>query len=171
MTVSMHRLSLPELRVFAMSRHVNLYGRHPYVFHLDAVVDCARRHGLGELYERAAFGHDLLDDTDTSLPDLVDAFGVQEAALIYSVSAHGHNRAARRDETISRLWAHPAGIDLKGIDRSTNIAQAIADRNRPLIKMYLGEHSAFAPLFARCTPSLQQELDARYALGAQLIQP
>lgn len=158
--------TLEQLRTLADERHGDqLYGNQRYVVHLDDVAAVARRHGLGAAYERAAYGHDLLDDTPTTLQEVVDEFGETEGALIYAVSGPGVNRLARREETMRRLREFPEGIDLKGADRISNISAALRDDNVGLIKMYLGEEQQFAPLFAQAKPSIQEELQGLYAQG------
>lgn len=163
--------TLEDLRTFAAERHGDQrYGDLPYVVHLDDVEARARHHGLSEVYRRAAYGHDLLDDTNTSMGDLLATFGTAESALILSVSGVGKTRAERRADTLRRLTEFPRGIDLKGVDRLSNLSQAIADRNLKLVKMYLGEESAYAPFFAKATPSIQAELADLYAEGKRLLE-
>lgn len=162
--------TLEDLRTFAAERHGDQrYGDQPYVVHLDDVEARARHHGLSEVYRRAAYGHDLLDDTATSVGELLKAFGTEESALILAVSGVGKTRAARRADTLRRLTEFPGGIDLKGVDRLSNLSRAIADRNLKLVKMYLDEESAYAPFFAKATPSIQTELVDLYAEGKHLL--
>lgn len=162
--------TLEELRALADERHGDqLYGTHRYVVHLDDVLSVVRQHQLGDAYERAVYGHDLLDDTPTTLQEVVEDFGPTEGDLIYSVSGSGPNRAARREETKRRLQAYPAGIELKGADRISNLRAALSDDNVGLIKMYLGEESEFAPLFALAKPSIQAELQALYDRGRERL--
>lgn len=164
-------LSLQELRAFAIERHgAQLYGREPYVVHLDDVHAAAQRHGLGMAYQRAAYGHDLLDDTETSLAEVIDRFGPEEGGLIYAVSGAGANRAARRSETLRRLAALPAGVDLKGVDRIANLAAALRDNNGHLVRMYLREQAAYAPLFEQATQSAQAEIMDLYTAAGALRQ-
>lgn len=162
-------LPLVELRSFAVERHAGqLYGELPYVVHLDEVFELVLRFGLGPLYERAAFGHDLLDDTHTTSADLVERFGSAESDLIYSVSGTGHNRTARRNDTIARLWRHPAGINLKLADRCANLANSLKTGKLALVKMYLSERPYYAPLFAQGHPLLQAELNTLYTQAEQV---
>lgn len=161
---------LPQLRAFAMRQHAGqLYGSQPYVVHLDEVFEIVVRHGLGAPYERAAFGHDLLDDTQTTPADLVKRFGRQESDLIYSVSGAGHNRVARREDTLERLRRYPLGVNLKMADRYANLARSLLDEDRQRVKMYLGERSAFEPLFMQGCPSLFADLQQLYARAEQFL--
>lgn len=163
-------LPIPELRAFAADRHgLQLYGGKPYVVHLDAVFDIARRYNLGTAYERAAFGHDLLDDTDTKQADLEGTFGVPETALIYSVSGSGSNRAARRQNTIARLWCHLPGVNLKLPDRYANVENSVKTNNIAMLKMYLMEAPLYAPLFKQGNALLYADLRILYEAAEQLI--
>jgi hypothetical protein len=162
-------LSLPELRSFAMDRHsAQLYGGANYVTHLDAVFDVVRRHGLPGVYERAAYGHDLLDDTLTTKVEVVHLFGWEESELIYSVSGPGANRPARRVATLRRLEAYPPGVDLKVPDRIANLTAALRNRHLRLVLMYLEEEAAYAPYFAQAKQSLQDELETLYTQARAL---
>lgn len=163
-------LELEELRAFADERHgAQLYGSARYVFHLDAVREVARRHALGEAYERAAYGHDLLDDTDTPLAEIVRRFGSFEGALILSVSARGQNRAARRRESLRRLDAFRGGIDLKVADRIANVRASLLANDGRRLRMYLTEVDDYEPLFARGRPAVLAELTELYAQARAVL--
>lgn len=162
--------TLKGLRQFAIERHAGqLYGQHDYVHHLDAVYAAARRHGLGEPYERAAYGHDLLEDTATTLQEVKTEFGELEGDLVYSVSGLGATRAARRAGTLRRLAAFPMGIDLKGVDRIANLSASLDGMNLRLVKMYLDEKDDFAPVFAQASASVQSELAGLYARAIMVL--
>ena len=162
--------TLEGLRALAIERHgTQLYGAEPYITHLDEVLAVVRRHGLGVEYERAAYGHDLLDDTSTTLDEVIASFGPIEAALIYSVSSPGATRMIRRTETLRRLRAHHAGIALKGADRIANLTACLRADNVPLLKMYVGEEMEFASLFAYAPATIQSELSDLYARARERL--
>lgn len=155
----MPTLSTEQLRQFALERHFGQpYGDEPYVVHLDDVAAVARQHGLGEAYVRAAYGHDLLDDTDTTASELRELFGETESDLIYAVSGPGATRSERRRVSIERLTRHPAAVDLKVADRLSNVRSAIAGGRSKIMQMYLREDPAYERLFAMAKPSLLAEL-------------
>lgn len=164
----MPTLSIEALRSFALERHATQkYGVLPYAHHLDQVAAVARTAQLGPVYVRAAYGHDLLEDTQTTMLELLEHFGEAEAALIYSVTGQGPNREARRLDTIERLNQHPPGINLKMADRACNLAHSLEEENHKLVAMYLSEEPAYAALFAQGKDSLQRELASLYKRAAQ----
>lgn len=160
----MPTLSTEQLRQFAAERHSGQsYGDEPYLVHLDDVAAIARHHELGEAYVRAAYGHDLLDDTDTTASELRELFGDTESDLIYAVSGPGATRSERRRVAIERLTSHPAAVDLKVADRLSNLRSAIAGGKAKFMQMYLREAPAYERLFATAKPSLLAEMLRVYA--------
>lgn len=160
----MTTLSIEQLRQFALERHFDqFYGDEPYVVHLDDVAAVARQHGLGEAYVRAAYGHDLLDDTGTTVSELRELFGETEAALIYAVSGPGDTRSERRRVAIERLTSHPDAVDLKVADTLSNLRSAVAGGKAKLVQMYLREAPENERLFATAKPSLLAEMLRVYA--------
>lgn len=163
-------LSLLQLREFAVERHGGqLYGDRPYVVHLDAVAALTMKHKLGVVYDRAAYGHDLLEDTPTTQQELVQYFGPHEAALIAAVSGYGANRRERRQDTLRKLSAMPSAINLKMADRIANLTQALADQNWSLASMYYSERHQYSALFLIGLPSLQTELKHLYFMSGKLL--
>lgn len=155
--------TLDQVRDFSIERHgLQRYGNYPYVVHLDEVAFNTEYHGLGMVYKRAAYGHDLLDDTRTTLMEINQEFGEEEGRLIYAVSGPGINRAARRDEGCRRLTAYPPASNLKGIDRKVNMKACLRDGDSKRLKMYWGDRSFYAPIFLLCKPSVQDDLEDVY---------
>lgn len=116
----------------------------PYTVHLSAVADVATEYGLPEEIVYAAWLHDTLEDTDTTLYDLHVKFGREIASLVYSVTDEdGKNRKARAEKTYPKiLMGGWKAIGLKLADRIANV-RAAALGNPGLLKMYLKEYVMF----------------------------
>lgn len=60
------------------------YDGAPYSAHLNAVVAILKRHGVTEpVVLAAAYLHDTVEKTDTSVREIIDLFGTDVARLVY----------------------------------------------------------------------------------------
>ncbi|MCI5166209.1 MAG: bifunctional (p)ppGpp synthetase/guanosine-3',5'-bis(diphosphate) 3'-pyrophosphohydrolase, partial [Candidatus Electrothrix sp. GM3_4] len=65
---------ISKARRFALKHHgEQKYGEHPYVVHLDAVAELVQQYG--ELAVVIAYLHDVVEDTNITLPDIEKEFG------------------------------------------------------------------------------------------------
>ena len=71
---------------FARQRHANLFrpnkAKQPKIIHLAEVVALARKIGASENAIAAAWLHDVVEDTPTSLQEIEDLFGKDVAILV-----------------------------------------------------------------------------------------
>jgi (p)ppGpp synthase/HD superfamily hydrolase len=136
---------LISARDFAIQLHGGqLYGLdEPYSVHLDAVHSILVEAGFTGPILDAAYLHDVLEDTDCTLDELVNHFEGEVANLVWSVTGTGRNRAERNSSIASRLTIYTKGKDLKVADRIANLEAAIAKGNIEKLKMYTNEHPAF----------------------------
>ncbi|MBN9268139.1 MAG: phosphohydrolase [Alphaproteobacteria bacterium 64-6] len=130
-------------RGFASEKHrtqTRKYTNEPYVAHLDAVVGLLREQGITEQnIVAAAYLHDTVEDTDTSLQDIMRIFGDEIAQLVYWLTdAERGNRRARMAMASWRLGRAPWEAKLIKladiIDNTRNMAESDPD---------------FAPVFFR----------------------
>lgn len=152
-------MMIPEVekaRAFAMERHGDqAYGTLPYVAHLDLVASNVRRYGLAYGSNRvvrlvAAYLHDVVEDTPTTVAEVRALFGDEVADLVWAVTNEpGSNRKERAVATYPKIRA--AGRDavaLKLCDRIANVEFCRAQRDHRL-RMYQKEHASFrAALYA-----------------------
>jgi (p)ppGpp synthase/HD superfamily hydrolase len=116
------------------------YSDEPYIVHLQAVVGLLRDHGVDDEHVlAAAYPHDVVEDTPTSLEDIMGAFGHEVAQLVYWLTdAEKGNRKARMTLSAWRLGRAPWEAKLIKladiIDNTRNIAENDPD---------------FAPVFLR----------------------
>jgi (p)ppGpp synthase/HD superfamily hydrolase len=77
-------------REFAMRKHAGQkrkYTGKPYVTHLDTVVGILAAHNFNSPFIHAvAYLHDVLEDTDTTLPELQMEFGFEISEMVYWLS-------------------------------------------------------------------------------------
>ena len=76
-----------KAKAFAAEKHahqVRKYVHVPYTTHLDNVVAILKRHGINEpVILAAAYLHDTVEKTDTSVGEIIDVFGTDVARLVY----------------------------------------------------------------------------------------
>ncbi len=87
----------------------------PYFAHVAAVAMIVERAGLGEDAVIAALLHDVVEDTDATLPQVEQRFGPVVAATVAACSETKHDAEGRQRPWIDRKRDHlraMAGLDL-----------------------------------------------------------
>lgn len=141
-------------RSFAEERHGDqLYGDGaPYSKHLAEVVGVLERYGFGNDAELvcAAWLHDVVEDTDTSIEEIESQFGPRVRELVWAVTnAPGKNRKERARKTYPKIRSTPDALTLKLADRIANVEASKRDR-RDLLQMYRKEWMSFSSSLREC---------------------
>ena len=122
-------LSLVEqARKFAVERHGNQkYGNNlPYEWHLEKVASLAERLGYPEPIQAAAWLHDVVEDTPTSLDEVRALFGDIIAEIVDSVTYGDDDRAAGTDK-IQKARQNKGAHVVKFCDSSINFSASALD--------------------------------------------
>lgn len=142
-------------KFFATTKHAaQLYGSVPYTHHLAAVEMVIRRFrkeiyndfGGGQLGDvmfgdllTAAWLHDVCEDTETKLKEIVELFGEDVAELVDAVT-----KVKAENRKVSALLTYPktrkviGGVTLKLADRIANV-----ENGGKLVEMYRKEYEDF----------------------------
>lgn len=115
----------------------------PYANHLDAVACRVRFLGYGDDDDMiaAAYCHDVLEDTQTSLDDLRDVIGDRASRLVHCVTdPPGRNRAERKARAYPLIGSTHSASALKLADRLANVAACLEDGRWDLLGLYADEH-------------------------------
>jgi (p)ppGpp synthase/HD superfamily hydrolase len=134
-----------QAREFARARHTEQrYGDEPYDAHLAAVVLVLQRFGHTDVVlETAAWLHDVVEDTKTTLVEVEDRFGAEVTGLVQAVSSEpGRSRKERNALTYPKIRALPQAVILKLADRIANVEHGLA-QGSGLVVMYRSEWPAF----------------------------
>lgn len=117
----------------------------PFVYHLNMVadyVDAWTCHNADLM--AAAWLHDVVEDTDTTVGDVDKIFGSHIASVVdFCTDQPGHNRAERKDKTHERIARSLDAQIVKVADRMANVESCIRFQQRDLGKMYVKEWPAF----------------------------
>lgn len=129
--------NIVNLREWAARRHGSQpYGDHPYVYHLDAAAGVAEEFFPGDVrLQQGCYGHDLLEDTNTTKQDLLEAgFDPEAVEDIDAVSdLDAPTREEKKELTLPRIRARGIGaIKLKLCDRVANVREGLKAPNRKL---------------------------------------
>lgn len=132
--------------IYATNKHKDQkYGEtSPYTEHLAHVAEVLRRfkHDSEEL-QIAAWLHDVVEDTDTSLFQVEILFGRSVADLVGRVTNEpGKNRKERHKKTYPKIQASKDATTLKLADRIANVERSVQDKSRQM-GMYKKEHKLF----------------------------
>lgn len=136
----------PLARSIAVEAHDDqMYGRHPYSHHLDAVAELARRYG--DDAEAVAYLHDVMEDVEGMTLNLLrEHFGDEVAEAVDLLSdPPGSTRKERKARAYSRLatTTNRLALVVKPCDRLANMRACVADGSERLLEVYRSEHPAF----------------------------
>jgi len=140
---------LSEAERFAVSAHGSqLYDGHPYFIHLRDVVHNLRTYHVNSLEMLAAgWLHDVLEDTNIALSELMMLFGSRVGELVYAVTNEpGKNRAERNAATYEKIRFNRDATILKLADRLANVKYSFEQERlgkKNLLKMYRKEYPEF----------------------------
>ena len=148
------------------------YEGGPYVIHPIRVSERVAFAGLGEDAVAAALLHDVVEDTETSPQDILNAFGPRVARLVEALTdpptvEGGPNRKARKAATRER-FAAPEGQDaidahtVKVADLLDNLP-SIRDYDPGFFKVYQKEARALLEVLTEAAPALRDELVSELA--------
>jgi (p)ppGpp synthase/HD superfamily hydrolase len=129
----------------------------PYEFHLRMVANVAEKYkyllsddphfdivSLRDACMRAAWGHDLIEDTRTSYNDVKNHLGQEAADIIYAVTNEkGRTRKERANAAYYKgIRETPGAIFVKLCDRIANVQYSKMTGSR-MFEMYRKENADF----------------------------
>ena len=144
---AMQAYTLTDARAYALDKHgLQMYGPHPYVYHLDAVA--AELSPFGMEAQAIGYLHDVVEDTDATMDEIQARFGAEVAACVALLTDQpGSNRQERKAKTYAKL-AKVNGTDelalvVKVADRLSNVRECVAGANLRLWRVYRDEQAVF----------------------------
>lgn len=131
---------------FARARHtghVRTYTGEPYTVHLEEVADLVASVGGDEAQVAAAWLHDVVEDTETTLEEVFDRFGPDVGRMVTDLTDISRpsdgNRAARKAldrEHLAQASARSQTIKLADLISNT---QSIVEHDPGFARVYLAE--------------------------------
>ncbi len=159
-------MNLKQARIFCTKAHGSqgygstsvddggMDGFHPYSYHLRQVEQFAIAFGFGNDFSirKAAWGHDVLEDTKTTKPDLLRAgFSLYEVALIDAVTdGIAPTRHERKLEAYRKINLTPNAVIVKLCDRIANVSHALKAGEDRKYNLYVEEQTLFEASLKNC---------------------
>jgi (p)ppGpp synthase/HD superfamily hydrolase len=95
-----------KAKTFSAEKHSHQLRKHdsaPYTAHLEAVVAILKRHGItDDVVLAAAYLHDTVEKTDTSVREIIDIFGTDVAKLVYWLT--DDDRGNKKEKKLLSAW-------------------------------------------------------------------
>lgn len=130
-------------RKHAEAKHVRKYTGEPYINHPAAVVEIVRSVPHTEAMIAAAWLHDVVEDTDTTLSEITDLFGIEVGVFVENLTdvskPEDGNRTTRkaldREHTAKAV---PPAKTIKLADLIDN-SRSILERDPEFARVYFKE--------------------------------
>jgi (p)ppGpp synthase/HD superfamily hydrolase len=138
--------SIQTAQDFAAKAHKGqMYGSQPYTYHLVQVANVLTRFGFDDTdLHVAAWLHDVVEDTDTTVEDVQALVGDVVADIVQRVTDEpGANRKERKAKTYPMIKGDVSATLIKLADRIANVENCIATGKRGLYGMYCKEQPEF----------------------------
>lgn len=141
-------LSMKRAREWCEFAHGNqMYGEHPYSYHLEKTEEVALRFGFTSMRIRqGCWVHDIGEDTKFKQEsDLIDAGFSPSVARISWCCADGpgKTRKERKAGAYAKIRTYRAALIVKLCDRIANIEENILTGNKRKFAMYRREFAEF----------------------------
>lgn len=113
--------------------HLHLYNsaRSPAIIHIGEVARLVEQHGGNDAMICAAWLHDIVEDTDTTLSDIEDIFGQDVAEIIDGLTDPDHFSAmplqARKQRQAERVQEKSNAVKIVKICDQTSNVRRVAD--------------------------------------------
>ena len=135
-------------REFATKKHEGMmYGDYPYTKHLADVFALLTLAGVTDKVALdTAWLHDTIEDTDTTIEEIRDLFGMPVAARVALLTDKllDSPRRIRHEATYNLIKDDAVATTVKWADRLANIIASVGDPAAwKKLKMYKKEHPAF----------------------------
>jgi (p)ppGpp synthase/HD superfamily hydrolase len=140
-------LLIETARAFAAERHGEQrrkYTDEPYLVHLETVAELVHEYGNAEPHIiAAAYLHDVVEDTDTTMSDVLRRFGEEVAELVYWLTdAETGNRKTRMAMSAWRLGRAPWEAKLIKLADIIDNCRNITEHDPKFAPVFLGEKRA-----------------------------
>ena len=152
-----------DARDFALRAHGDqTYGEEPYGVHLFDVVAVAKDFGATDAQWKAAFLHDVLEDTAATSDQILDLFGEDVLRIVYACTGEGETRAERVSCIYRRIADHPPAALVKLADRIANAEAATPGGHH--WRRYKSEMAGFRAVIRPHVPAaMWNRLEQRFA--------
>lgn len=119
---------------FALEKHNGqMYGEHPYMYHLIQVWNMTYKMELNNDCQVVAYLHDTLEDTETTMSEIGEIFGMNIAHIVNLLTRKENEKY---EDYLFHVSLHPIAKKVKICDILCNLQESILTENERLIKKY-----------------------------------
>lgn len=119
---------------FAKLKHENQqYGNHNYMYHIDRVLGLVIQMGLSEDYQIVACLHDVLEDTDTTIEEVYDNFGLEISNAVVAITKR---KDESYEEYLENILDYNFIKQVKVCDVLSNLKESVKTNKHQLVKKY-----------------------------------
>jgi len=148
---------------FATAKHAGQkrkYTEEPYIEHPLAVAGLVKSVGARDEVIAAAILHDTIEDTETTVNELIAAFGMEVAKMVVELTdkfipgmGYG-NRAERKAKECARLATISAEAQTIKVADLIDNTKSIVERDPGFARIYLKEKAAVLAVMTKADPVL-----------------
>lgn len=154
---------VPRARVFATAAHtavgqVRKYTLEPYHHHCEAVAQRVAEHGGTPQMVAAAWLHDVVEDTQVTLPDIEEEFGEEVADLVWALTGSDDrsvNRETRKARDCAKLAEAPAEAQTIKLADLIDNTSSIVEHDPKFARVYLREKQALLAVLTKGSATLR----------------
>ena len=138
-------LKIAKARNLAIKYHKKqMYGKNPYVFHLDGVVRILKDFGYSSDFLIAGYLHDTIEDTELTLSTIKKEFGENVSKLVKSVTDPKiGTRKEKKRQVYKQINQYSLSLVVKLADRIANVQASLKIANLSKLEMYKSEQKEF----------------------------
>lgn len=155
------RLKVEAWKLVDIHHFGQMYGKHPYRYHIEQVFSLAEELGLPYEECLAIILHDILEDTEGDKEalkaEIRTVYGEVVYQMVWAVTGEGNNRAERKADMISKIRDFIRAANVKMSDRFCNMEQCLNDGNFLMFNMYGAELPYYKEILLNCHPVLQDK--------------
>jgi len=100
------KMLVQKAKAFSSEKHSHQLRKHdsaPYSAHIESVVAILKRHGVtDDVVLAAAYLHDTVEKTDTSVREIIDKFGTDVARIVYWLT--DDDRGNKKERKLMSAW-------------------------------------------------------------------
>ncbi|AXX63357.1 HD domain protein [Vibrio parahaemolyticus VPCR-2010] len=157
-------------KTYAVEKHgEQRYGSLPYEYHLEMVASIIREYFEGHIFldslVNVAYLHDVREDTDTTLEDLLSRFTITESYAVDLLSDEDGSTRKERKTLTYRKFTEFKDLLIKSLTATTKFSDRLANLRHSIsqikdmdegkakeksiskLKMYMNEHQEFVSVY------------------------
>lgn len=115
------------------------YGVHPYTYHLLQVAAMAEKMGGGDTERAVSYLHDILEDTDIPVIELLTSFSADVVEAVIVLTKPKSELVGAYAEYIAKVRKNPLALLVKKADTLCNLTNSVIEGNTKRVLKYTNQ--------------------------------